>query len=123
MIIAFGDYDDDFIDFPKDLSVMKVIFPDLSPHSIPETDYGKVLPEAKEIAAFVNKSVKADKNIICQCEYGISRSSGLAAAIMEHYKKEGIKVFSDYRYMPNKFVFNKVLAQLRILKRKEMGLI
>lgn len=118
-IVSFADGIDDFIDFPEGPSVLKVAFYDISPHSIPSTDYYRILPEATSIAEFVNKNLKLGKNIICQCDYGMSRSAGLAAAIMEHYKHEGIKVFADYRYIPNLFVFNKVLAALNLLNKKQ----
>lgn len=117
-IISFADTVDDFIEFPTNANVMKIAFYDYSPYSIPVSDYHKVLPEAPEIAKFVDTNIKKGKNIICQCDYGVSRSAGLAAAIMEHYKKEGIKVFANYRYMPNRFVFNKVLAALNLLNKK-----
>ena len=116
-IVSFADTNEDFIEFPNNLTVLKISFYDLGPFSIPTTDYYKVLPEAKEIAAFVDKNLKAGKDIICQCDYGISRSAGLAAAIMEHYKKEGIRVFASYKYAPNKFVYNKVLAELNLLNK------
>ena len=58
-------------------------------------------------------SAKADGyDIICQCEYGESRSSGCAAAILENFYKNGISVFADYRYYPNQVVYHKVLEAL-----------
>lgn len=50
--------------------------------------------------------------LICQCEYGQSRSAGVAAAIIEHRTHKGIRVFADDRYYPNKFVFRKVMNTL-----------
>lgn len=117
-IVSFADTPDDFMDFPEGLNVMKVAFYDITPYSIPETDYCKVLPEAPMIAKFVDTNIRNGKNIVCECDYGMSRSAGLAAAIMEHYKREGIKVFADYRYTPNRFVFNKVLVALNLLNKK-----
>ena len=117
-IVSFADSVDDFIEFPDGTNVMKIAFYDIGPYSIPTTDYYRVLPEAKDIAKFVDTNIKQGKNLICQCDYGVSRSAGLAAAIMEHYKKEGVKLFADYRYTPNKFVFNKVLAALNLLNKK-----
>lgn len=117
-IISFADTKDDFIEFPKNTNVLKVAFYDYNPQSIPIDDYYKLLPEAEEIAKYVDTNIKQSKDIICQCDYGVSRSAGLAAAIMEHYKKEGIRVFANYKYMPNKFVFNKVLAALNLLNKK-----
>ena len=55
----------------------------------------------------------AGKRIICQCEYGMSRSAGCAAAILEYYQHSGITVFADDRYCPNKAVFRKLLAALK----------
>ena len=47
-------------------------------------------------------------DLICQCEYGQSRSAACAAAILEFYDKNGISIFADYRYYPNQLVYNKV---------------
>ena len=55
-------------------------------------------------------------DIICQCEYGQSRSAGCAAAIREHFYSDGIKIFADYRYYPNQLVYNKVFDALEGLK-------
>ncbi len=117
-IVSFADTEDDFIDFPKNINVLKIPFSDIRPHCTVEEHYYKLLPEAPKIAEFVDSNLKMNKNIICQCDYGVSRSAGLAAAIMEHYKHEGIKVFANYRYTPNQFVFNKVLAELNLLNKK-----
>ncbi|MCM1166131.1 MAG: hypothetical protein NC299_14270 [Lachnospiraceae bacterium] len=57
-------------------------------------------------------------NIICQCEYGQSRSAGCAAAILEHFSHAGISVFSDRDYYPNKLVYNKFLDALERCKEK-----
>ncbi len=59
------------------------------------------LPETKEIAEFIYKAKEKGLDIICQCQYGQSRSAGCAAAILEHFEKNGISIFSDYRYYPN----------------------
>ena len=52
-------------------------------------------------------------NLICQCEYGESRSSGCAAAILEYFYKTGISIFTDYRYYPNQVVYHKVFDALK----------
>ena len=70
------------------------------------------LPEAKEIAEFIKKSVDDGLDIICQCEYGQSRSAACAAAIKEYYERDGISIFADYRYYPNQLIFNKLLKAL-----------
>lgn len=70
--------------------------------------YETYFPEADELAEFIFTAKKNGKDIICQCEYGESRSSGCAAAIHEYFYKNGIDVFADYRYYPNQMVYHKV---------------
>ena len=64
--------------------------------------------EADSLAKYIHQAYKDGLDIICQCEYGQSRSAACAAAILEHYCKDGISVFADYRYYPNQLIFNKV---------------
>ena len=115
-IISFSDTEEDYIDFPEGTDVLKVAFYDVRPHTVSKDHYDKILPQAKDIAEYVYKKMKENKDIICQCDYGVSRSAGLAAAIMEAYAGKGIDVFADYRYTPNQFVYNKVLKELLTLK-------
>lgn len=79
-------------------------------------DYGftfdTYLPEANDLAKFIISSVRDGLDIICQCEYGQSRSAACAAAIKEFYEHSGISIFADYRYYPNQLIFNKVLNAL-----------
>ena len=77
------------------------------------------LPEAKHLAFFIKTAVKNHSDIICQCEYGQSRSAACAAAIREYFFKDGISVFADYRYYPNQLIFNKVLDALRETDNEE----
>ncbi|MCL2631254.1 MAG: hypothetical protein FWD49_07040 [Firmicutes bacterium] len=82
-------------------------------------------PKAREITAesFFQDAVKmadfileqAEKgitNFICQCEFGQSRSAGVAGAIEEFFNKNGISVFADYRYCPNQIIYNKLIKAL-----------
>ena len=78
--------------------------------------YDTYFPEAENLAEFIY-SAKADGlDIICQCEYGESRSSACAAAILEHFSKDGISIFADYRYYPNQVVYHKVFDALEKFK-------
>lgn len=74
--------------------------------------YDTYFPEADEIAEFVSFAYRSGMDIICQCEYGQSRSAGCAAAILEHFYHSGISVFADYRYYPNRVVYHKVFDAL-----------
>jgi len=81
------------------------------------SDYGLTFetyfPEADELAQFIKKAKHDGCQIICQCEYGQSRSAACAAAIKEYYDKSGIEIFADYRYYPNQLIFNKLLDALK----------
>ena len=115
-IISFADEEGEFLDIPKGIDSLKVVFYDIRPCSTVKEHYDDLLPEAKDIARFVHQKVLEGKDIICQCDYGISRSAGLAAAILQRYAHRGIDVFADYKYTPNQFVYNKVYKELMKLK-------
>lgn len=70
-------------------------------------------PEAASLAEFIRKANADGFDIICQCEYGQSRSAACAAAIKEFFDHSGITIFADYRYYPNQLVFNKLLEALK----------
>lgn len=69
--------------------------------------------QSQQLAEFILNRNEAG-TLICQCEYGQSRSAGVAAAVMEYYYRKGINIFADVRYYPNKHVFRKLLCSLRI---------
>ena len=71
---------------------------------------------AKQIAEFVVMHYDNAETIICQCHYGQSRSAGCAAAIREFYYGDGIDIFADDRYYPNKMVYRMVLEAFRSYK-------
>ena len=49
--------------------------------------YDSYFPEADQLAEFIFDAKNDGLDIICQCEYGESRSSGCAAAILEYFYK------------------------------------
>ena len=81
--------------------------------------YKTYLAEANELAKFIDKAKENGLDIICQCDYGQSRSADCAAAILQHFEKRGIDIFVDYRYYPNQLVYHKVFEALE--KQKERG--
>lgn len=74
--------------------------------------YETYFPNADELAEFILKAYLEDKHLICQCEYGQSRSAGCAAAVMEYFYQKGVRFFADYRYYPNQVVYHKVYDAL-----------
>ena len=94
--------------------LMKIGLHDLDPEAL--SDFGlspeEYFPEADELAGFIYEARERGLDIICQCEYGQSRSAGCAAAILQHFFGNGIDIFADYRYYPNQLVYHKVLDAL-----------
>ncbi len=62
-----------------------------------------------EIARFIHKCIRSNYDIICQCEYGSSRSPACAMAIKEYVSGNGIEIFRNYDYYPNQIFFNNIL--------------
>lgn len=78
--------------------------------------YDTYFPEADNLAEFIYSAYNGGLDIICQCEYGQSRSAACASAILEHFYHNGISVFADYRYYPNQVIFHKVFEALNNMK-------
>lgn len=74
--------------------------------------YEEYFPQADALAEFIMQAKNDGFDIICQCEYGQSRSAGCAAAILEYFYHEGISIFADYRYCPNQMMYHKVYDAL-----------
>jgi predicted protein tyrosine phosphatase len=74
--------------------------------------YERVFTEddAREIRIFVSKH-KDIGTIVCHCEAGISRSSGVAAALAKSINGDDSKFFSG-RYRPNSLAYKTLLREL-----------
>lgn len=79
--------------------------------------YETFFPDAENVAEFIYQAYETGKDVICQCDYGQSRSAGCAAAILEHFYHTGISVFADYDYYPNQVVYHKIFDELEQYKR------
>ncbi len=79
--------------------------------------YDTYFPEVFDIAAFIYRAYDRGMDIICQCEYGQSRSAATAAAILEHFYNNGISIFTNYDYYPNQVVYHKIFDALDKYKR------
>ena len=75
-------------------------------------DYEHFFPNAASVARFIIKALALGKDIICQCDFGMSRSAGCAAAILEFFEGRGMLVFADKRYCPNLAVYHKLYYAL-----------
>lgn len=66
--------------------------------------------QAAEVAAFVTRWSGSVETIICQCEAGISRSAGIAAAIAKRLTGDDRYYFGEY--IPNRTCYARVLDSL-----------
>ena len=78
--------------------------------------YESYLAQADDLANFIREAKANNLDIICQCDYGQSRSAACAAAILQHFERRGIDIFADYRYYPNQLVYHKIFDALERLK-------
>ena len=78
--------------------------------------YDAYLAEADKLARFIYEARAERLDIICQCDYGQSRSAACAAAILQHFERRGIDIFADYRYYPNQLVYHKIFDALEKVK-------
>lgn len=115
-VISFRDTEDttvlDFHGLPK--RVFSIAVDDMEYDELGEygMSFEAYFPEVGELAQFIREAIAADRDIICQCEYGQGRSAGCAAAILQALYGTGISIFSDYRYYPNKLIYNKLIEKL-----------
>lgn len=66
--------------------------------------------DGAEIKEFVEQY--RDIDIIVHCDAGISRSSGVAAAILKYLTGDDSAIFDDPRYSPNMLCYRKTLSAL-----------
>ena len=109
--LAFDDVDgdvfiDEFGDNPSHEDKLKI-----------EKKYHMLSDEqALQVVNFVNEVWDKVDVIVCQCEHGQSRSAAVAAAITQFKYQNGIEIFADERYYPNKLVYRKVFDYLNAEK-------
>ena len=69
--------------------------------------------QANEIADFVKQNYSKVERFIVHCEYGQSRSAGVAAAISKYYEEHDNGIFGNSAYSPNKTCYHYVLKALK----------
>lgn len=82
--------------------------------------YTEFFPEAEELAKFIFNAKTAGLEIICQCADGQRLSAGCAAAIRQFFDGDGIEVFANYHYFPNRLMYHKIYNTL-IMESFERG--
>ena len=65
--------------------------------------------DALKIVSFVSETAKSQDRLIVHCEAGVSRSAGVAAAILKALTGDDKEVFNNPRYVPNMTCYRAVL--------------
>ena len=73
---------------------------------------GPAFNEMDVLAHFIFYAKATRLKIICVCETGLSESAGCAAAIRQFYNGDGIEVFANYHYFPDKQIYQDVFNAL-----------
>jgi predicted protein tyrosine phosphatase len=99
---------------PSRLDVLRLRFHDVEVDE-PGSPYTLVSSEhAREILNFVRLYLAEVKLIVCQCDAGMSRSAGVAAALSRWLQNDD-KAFFRY-YLPNRLVYSTVLSAVETLR-------
>lgn len=121
LVISFHDPWESKVEFTdyhgKVLTIccMDIESDELGDYSLTEEGF---FPEVTEVALAISVAVTFNKDIICQCEHGQSRSAAVAAAVKQFVSGDGIEIFADDRYYPNKMIYRKLLKELMRLKEE-----
>ena len=97
---------------------LRLSFHDLDREDLPKKYKLMSDEDGRQVAEFVERHKDVDL-LIVQCDAGISRSSGMAAAILKHQTGDDSQIFGNRRFIPNRWVNKKTREALADIKRKE----
>jgi hypothetical protein len=110
-VISFYPYKGEKAYIPKSIPAFELCLVGLDFMQIQE-DAEVWFSQAKSMADFIDEWHKKGYHFICESVYADSRSSAVAAAILEHYEGQGIDIFSDFRYRPNQMIYLTLMKAL-----------
>ncbi|UCB44911.1 MAG: hypothetical protein JSV25_11930 [Spirochaetota bacterium] len=114
VLISITSPEEDWASIPENVNCRGVLR--LKFHDIEHPAHGYVHfsdDHAAKIKDFVEE-YNYVKVIICQCEAGISRSAGVASALLKQYGMDENEIFTKGFYMPNLLVYKKMLKAFDI---------
>ena len=114
-IVSINNVDSGFVNFRNNnknniVAVLSLFFDDVcsdEPNCMNENDAEKIAEFAKSIVNKVDK-------IIVHCEAGVSRSAGVAAALMKYFNGDDMPIFENPQYCPNMYCYSMMLNTLMI---------
>lgn len=111
VIISISDPDKSFASFNRDNKSIKaklyLSFYDIDGKTKDIFKHYEMMSkrDANKIVDFVCCRQDEIDEIWVNCEAGISRSAGIAAAITEHFSMDSSVIFDDMRYLPNMYCY------------------
>lgn len=107
------------------LAALNIEFGDVTPAMIKETDNDSneikhqlmTMKQAHRIHDFVETLPKEVQLLIVHCSAGISRSAGVAAAILKAKTNDDSQIFNSDKYVPNMYVYYNVLEAYGLTNR------
>ena len=118
-IISVRNMDDDCVPFceSKSLYAVKTLFFDDTDQETPNC----FSPEkAEEIREFLQSVLGHVDRLIVHCENGISRSAGIAAAILKTLTGDDTPITGDHWFVPNKLCYSLTMQALNDAEGKSL---
>ena len=111
VVISIGDVESVYHDsiFPSIYNKIRSVLP----LKFDDVDGGKnciTKEDAQMIKSFIERH--KDKLIIVHCDGGVSRSAGIAAALMKYYNGDDTPIFDNPKYYPNMLCYRTMLNKL-----------
>lgn len=75
-------------------------------------DLNEFNQKISKLCEFIHKSINEDRELWISCDCGISRSPACCAAIKEAFEQNGISIFANERYKPNKILYKAIYNEL-----------
>ena len=95
------------------IAICRLQFDDVTPETKGDGEVLMTAADAKKIKDYVLAYKSRVENIIVHCEFGISRSAGIAAAICEYLTGDPSKILESREYCPNRYCYRLTLDTLR----------
>jgi predicted protein tyrosine phosphatase len=104
--------DNKFAKNPFIKGILRLRFDDVEVASV---DYTPIsITDAEAIVAFVEKVKDKIDMLVVHCYAGVSRSAGVAAALMAYYNGDDMPIFQNGKYSPNMLCYRTMLKALQI---------
>ena len=96
---------------PNIKAICRVTFDDVDPHYEVKCSNAMTEKDAEKIKSYVERYKDKVDCIIVHCEAGISRSSGVMAAIQKYLIGSDEAIFNNAKYCPNMHCYKMMLEQ------------